>query len=760
MALSPGTRLGHYEILAMVGAGGMGEVYRARDARLSRDVAIKIIKPDLLASGNAIARFRREARSFASLSHPNIATLYEFGDHQDIHFLVMEYLDGESLAVRLARGGAIPVPESVEIASEIADALRHAHERGVLHRDLKPANIILTKGSAKLLDFGLAKPVAVDETASTQTPISGKDAILGTYQYMAPEVLSGLEADVRSDIFALGAVMFEMMTGQKPFGGTTFATIVSAILHDVPPPVSRLQPRASQGVDRIVRNCLARDPADRWSTAAQVRDQLRAAAGNATRAQMTRLTPRAKPWIAFRKRTPNQGLAVLPLRNLSADAAEEYFTDGMTESLITSLAKIAALKVIARTSVIGYKNSGKSLRSIAKELKVDTILEGSVARHVDRIRINLQLVRVASDSPVWAEQYTRNLTDVLDVQNEIAQAVAEAIRVTVSPDEKARLQIGRQIVPGAHDEYLKGQFAYARETKDGLAQSHEHFSRAIALDPGHALARVGLARYYDSAGLYRLIPYREAFANAREAASGAINVDQTHAAAFGALGSITLHEWNVSGAVRAFSRALDLDRNDSLTHREYARLCLYAKRFAEAIDHIEMAQELDPRSPGSNSAGAAVFYVAGDFRSAISSAERAIELAPSSPIAQYYRSRALGELGEWESAREGMRRAVELSGRQPSTLSGLIYTYARSGWKDEASRVFAELVQRSDDGEVSTYHLAEGHVAVGNNDLAMKCLEEAYEQRDPELLALGVDPIFADLRLLPAFDDLVERIGV
>jgi serine/threonine protein kinase/Flp pilus assembly protein TadD len=760
MPLPAGTRLGHYEILAMLGAGGMGEVYRGRDTRLSRDVAIKIIKPDFLQSGDAVARFNREARAIASLNHPHIATLYELGESEGSRYLVMEYLQGESLASRL-RKGAVPVPESLRIAAEIADALQHAHEAGILHRDLKPANVFVTRAAAKLLDFGLAKPLFIDETASTETPISAQGTILGTCPYMAPEVLAGLQADARSDIFALGAMIFEMVTGHRPFDGATFATIAAAILHDVPPSVTRVEPLAPPALDRIVAGCLAKDRATRWSTAAAVRDQLRAVPGTTLTGRTARRpSSRAKVLTAFERRVPTLGLAVLPLRNQSADASEEYFSDGMTESLITSLAKIGSLKVIARTSVNSYKRSKKSLRDIAKELKVDTILEGSVARSGDRIRINLQLVRVASESSIWAEQYTRHLTDVLDLQNEIAQAVADAIRVTVSPAEKMRLRTGHPIVPGAHDDYLKGQFAYGRETKDGLAKSFEHFSRAIRLDPRHALARVGLARYYDSAGLYRLVPYREAFPSGRDAALAAIEIDGTLAAAFGALGSASLHEWNVSGALRAFSRALELDRNDALTRREYAKLCLYSRRFDEAIEQIETAQELDPRSPACNGAGAAVFYVAGDCRLAIASADRAIELAPSSPIAQYYRSRALGELGEWDGALEAMSKAVELSGRQPSTLTGLVYTYARSGLQDEATRVFREVEKRCGDGEVAHYHLAEGYVALGRLDRAMECLERACEQRDPELLALGVDPIFADLRQLDAFNDLVRRIGV
>jgi serine/threonine protein kinase/tetratricopeptide (TPR) repeat protein len=738
----------------------MGEVYRVRDTRLDRDVAIKILKDDHLNSSDLLLRFEREARAIASLSHPHIARLYDIGEYRHTHFLVMEYLVGESLAARL-RVGRLPLTDALKHSSDIADALDYAHQAGIVHRDVKPGNIFLTTSGAMLLDFGLAKVAVMTEDASTETPISGRGMVAGTYQYMAPEQFDG-HATAQSDLFALGAVMFEVITGQKAFDGATIGSIAAAILHDVPVPVSRLQPLAPPALNRIVRKCLEKDPADRWATAGVVRDQLRAISDHTARVRRARPAVASTVESSSGHRVPPavRGVAVLPLRNLSDDRSEDYFIDGMTESLITSLAKIRALKVISRTSVMTYKHSRKPLRDIAKELRVDTILEGSVTRSGDRIGINVQLVRAASDSPIWAEQYTRNFTDVLEVQSEVAQAVADAIRVTLTPAETLQFQVRRKIVPEAHDQYLKGQFAYSLSTKEGLVRSLDHFSRAIAIDPRHALARVGLANYYDAAGLYRLIPYREAFSSGRQSALAAIELDPTLAAAFGALGTVTLHEWDVSGAHRAFIHALELDPNNARTREQFARLCLYFRKFDEAMAQIEVAQELDPQSPGSMSAGAAVFYGAGDFRWAVASADRAIALAPPSPVAQYYRSRALAELGDWDGALEAMLTAVETSGRQPSTLAGLVYTYAHRKQTNEAKRLLVELEQRCGDGEVTPYHLAEAYVGLGHHDRAMQCLEEAYGQRDPELLALSADPIFAELRHLVAFDDLIKRMGL
>jgi serine/threonine protein kinase/tetratricopeptide (TPR) repeat protein len=762
MPLVNGTRLGPYEILALVGSGGMGEVYRAHDPRLHRDVAIKILKEGHLSSADALLRFEREARAIASLNHPHIATLHDIGEHDDTRFLVMEYLAGQSLAVRLA-SGPLALADALRYAAQTADALDHAHQVGVVHRDLKPANILLTAQGAKLLDFGLAKAIAVAETAATEMPLTERGAVVGTYQYMAPEQFEGREAISATDIFALGAVLFEMITGRKAFPGSTMPRIAAAVLHDVPRPVSQFQPQASGAVDRIVRKCMAKDPEQRWPSAGALRDKLRSVRVESDRRAQTRMeAPSAS--VAAPSSAHGlwriRGVAVLPLRNLSGQAAEDYFVDGMTESLITSLAKVGAMKVIARSSVMGYKGSSKPLRQIAKELKVDTILEGSITRSRDRVGINLQLVRVTTDSPIWAEQYNRDFSDVLEVQSEVAQAVADAIKITVTPTEKLRLETTRKVAREAYDEYLKGQFARRRATREGLAASFEHFTHAIALDPHQASSHVGLAMYYDAAGLYRLIPYQEAFSSGRHAALRAIALDPALGAAYGALGALTLHEWDLAGAQRAFVQAVQLDPNDSLSRQEYAKYLMYLGRLGEAIAQVEHAEEIDPRAPGPCTMGAFVSYTAGDFTRAISWADRAIELAFPSPPAQYVRGLALAQLAQWDQALETMTTAVDASGQHPSTVAGLAYLYARRGMTDEATGLIRALEERHRSGEATSFDLAEAYVGSKQHDRAFEALEQAFNHRVPELIGVAADPIFADLREMPAFRDLVSRIGV
>ncbi len=612
MTLPLGARLGPYEVLAFVGAGGMGEVYRARDTRLARDVAIKILPAGHLDSSEMLLRFHREALTIAGLTHPNIARLYDVGEHERQHFLVMEFLEGETLASRL-KAGRLPLAEALQYSAEIADALDHAHHAGVGHRDLKPANVILTATGATLLDFGLAKVMSAGDSDSTATSLTEPGAIMGTYRYMAPEQFEGRDVNARTDVFALGAVMFEMITGQKASAGATIASVAAAVLHDVPVPVSHLEPQAPAMLDRLVRKCLAKDPDERWATAGEVRDQLRAVRLAAGRAARRRPVTPSAAGATSSHRTPSRirGVAVLPLRNLSGEASEDYVADGMTESLITSLAKIGALKVISRTSMMSYKESRKPLREIAKELKVDTILEGSVTRSHERIGIHVHLVRATTDSPIWAERYDRDFVDVVEVQGEVAQAVAEAVRVTITPVERARLQ-ATKVVREAHDQYLRGLFALQQRTREGHTAALVHFTRALEHDPHHALSHTGLADYYRLAGLYRLMPYGEAFRSGRRAVLEAIRLDQTSATAHAVLGALSMLEWDLSAARQAFDQALRLDPHDSMARQQYARYWMSLGCFEPAIEHIDIAQDVDPRSPGPPTTAAAVFYCAGD----------------------------------------------------------------------------------------------------------------------------------------------------
>jgi non-specific serine/threonine protein kinase len=452
--LATGTRLGPYEIVSFLGAGGMGEVYKARDTRLDRTVAIKMLPGDFAADPERARRFEREARTISKLNHPHICALHDVGQHDGSSFLVMEYLEGESLAERL-KHGPLHLADAIRCATQIADALSEAHQQGIVHRDLKPANVVLTKKGAKLLDFGIAKlrAGAVSEEAATATAseLTGEGVIVGTPQYMAPEQLEGKPVDARTDVFAFGVVLYEMVTGHKAFEATTKAGLIAAILNGEPAPLSRIQPQAPGWLDRLVRRCLAKDPRARWPSCGELlaalgrggeaqsrrrRAVLAAAAGCAVLlAVAVALWPRrahgpAPPPVAAE--IPAKSIAVLPFQNLSPDPENAYFADGMTEDVLTQLAKIQDMKVIARTSVMQYKGTTKPVREIARELGVATVLEGSVRRAGNRVRITGQLIDARTEQHLWAENYDRDLADIFAIQSEVAEQIATALTASRS----------------------------------------------------------------------------------------------------------------------------------------------------------------------------------------------------------------------------------------------------------------------------------------------------------------------------------------
>ncbi|HEY7368918.1 MAG TPA: serine/threonine-protein kinase, partial [Thermoanaerobaculia bacterium] len=513
MPLPPGTRLGPYSILAPLGAGGMGEVYRARDNRLSRDVAIKVLPAAYAQDPDRLRRFRQEAIAASALNHPNILTVHDVGDVEGAPYVVSELLEGETLRERLT-SGPLPSRKAVEIGIQIADGLAAAHEKGIVHRDLKPENLFLTTDErVKILDFGLAKRSRPDEGresgsgAKTVTAGTQSGVVLGTLGYMSPEQVRGHSADHRSDIFALGATLYEMLTGRRAFAGASPADTMSAILREEPallPSAPDFPPALAQ----IVRRCLEKSPVERFQSARDLRFALQESLrGSDTEAKAP---PASRPtrgilWVALagllllalwlvRTFTPAprlteesavavHSLAVLPLENLSNDPEQEYFADGMTEALLTDLARLGAVRVVSRTSIMRYKRSQRPLPEIAKELGVDAVVEGSVLHSGDRVRITAQLIHAATDRHLWAESYERDAKDILSLQREIARAVADAIRIRLSAETEARLRAPVAVNPEAHREYLQGRFHWYKRTPEGFDRAIRHFERALEIDP-------------------------------------------------------------------------------------------------------------------------------------------------------------------------------------------------------------------------------------------------------------------------------------
>src|SRR6185436_17510728 len=512
--------------------------------------------------------------------HPNIATVHDFDCADGIDFLVMEHVEGETLQQRLGRG-PLSEADATPIAMQIAEALEEAHEQGVVHRDLKPANVAITpKGRVKVLDFGLARLLQASDAADTMA-LTDAGSWSGTLPYMAPEQLEGKDVDGRADLYALGALFYEMLAGRRPFTAMGAGPLMNAILNERPQPIARVRP-VPQRLESLVARLLEKDPARRPPTARDVIAELK---GSATQAVPGAAAP------------PIRGLVVLPLENLSGDPEQEFFADGMTEELIADLAQIQALRVISRTSAMRYKKTTKTLQEIGRELNVEAVVEGSVRRYADRVRITAQLIEVATDRHLWAKSYERDLKDVLALQGEVARAIAQEIRVKVTPEEEARLARSHVGDPRAYESYLRGRQHWNKRNDEGLLRSLEYFREAIDLDPDWATARVGLADAYCVIGFYGTLPPGDSFPKGKIAATAALRMDDQLAEAYSALGYVQhYYEWDWAAAERSFQRALELNDGSAYIHLFYANMLAAMGRHEESVRTVTRAHELDPLS--------------------------------------------------------------------------------------------------------------------------------------------------------------------
>lgn len=748
-----GKTLSHYDISDKLGAGGMGVVYRARDQRLGRDVALKVLPAAVLTDEAARARFRQEAMALSRLNHPNIATVHDFDSQDGVDFLVMEFVEGETLAERLTRG-ALQESEVVSIGIQIGEALEQAHERGVIHRDLKPGNVIIgPKGRVKVLDFGLAKLLRVGDGAET-AGISTTGTWSGTVPYMPPEQLEGQSVDARSDLYALGAILYEMATGRRAFPAATAARLFSTILNDRPEPPSKIAPGISPELEAVALQLLEKDPARRQASAHDVVSALQSAAGGSSRG----VAPAALASPSGPRRI--EGLVVLPLENLSGDPEQEFFADGMTEELIADLAQIQALRVISRTSAMRYKRTQKTIQEIGRELKVDAIVEGSVRRHGDRVRITAQLIEVSSDRHLWAKSYERDLRDVLALQGEVAHAIAQEIQVKLTPQEVAHFAKERKVDPRAYESYLKGRHQWNKRTDESLLRSLEYFREAIDRDPVWAPAYVGLADAYNIIGFFGVMPPGDTFPKAKAAALAALRIDDGLAQAHAAIAYVQhYYEWDWDAADRGFRRALELNDGDGYIHLFYVNNLVAMGRQKEAVREAVRAMELDPLSMIISTALGWVHYLGRDFERAVQHSRGAVELNPEFPPARMWLAAAYEKCGMFEEALSEARRAGEISGRGPWVLTSLARVFALLGRTAEAETTLLELIELSGRRYVSPYDIALVFESLGRVSEAMDQLERAHAGRANYLALMRVDPRLDGLRGDPRFAELERRMA-
>ena len=790
MTLAPGTRLGPYDIVSALGAGGMGEVYRARDSRLGRDVAIKVVAARLVDDPDALARFRREARVVASLSHPNIVALHDVGTEGRTAFAVMELLDGESLDRSIGAAG-LPWTQALEIAAAIADALACAHDRGVVHRDLKPANVFMTRdGFVKVLDFGLAgqDPDHVVEAQTTKATAAAETqpgVMLGTVGYMSPEQVTGEATDARSDIFSLGCVLYELLSGRRPFGGATAPEVHAAILRDRPGPVADAS-NVPPEVNAIVQRCLEKRPEQRFQSARDLAFALRrACAGSGTRAEppvhplLTRRTVVALGSAALaavatgvwwnRPRGPatavggTQSLAVLPLLDLSPDRQQEYFADAITEDLMTRLAKMGNWRVISRTSAMAYRGTAMKTSDIARELGVDLVVTGTVQRNDTRLKVTAQLIDGRTDRIVWPGSFERDLGDVFALQNDISFAIARQVGLALTPDVNKRLTAAAGPMPRvAFDEYARGRYAWNKRSEADLRDALLRFRAALDVEPTYAAAWVGLADSYGQLGYGSYDRPKESFPLAREAAEKALQHDPFLAEAHASLGyAFMYYDWNFSQAEAKFRQAIELNPNSEYAHQWLAYLLTAQEQpAAEAEREIAEAKELDPLSVAIRTDQAFMFHYYRRDDEALRAVTQALEMNSRYPLAWFWRGRILTSLRRYEDADAALQKIAQLRTWTPA-MAALGFLYGKMGRRKDALKVLAEFEALAQSGRyASSYAIGVIHAGLGDRERALSALEDAFAERSHWLVWLKRDPRWDGIRDDARFQALVHRVGL
>ena len=795
--LSAGTRLGPYQVRQLLGVGGGGEVYEARDQRLNRLVALKILHPDVAEDRDLLDRFEREARTVAALTHPNIVTLYGIEETGGVRFLVMERIRGRPLSELIDAGG-LPLKRILELAIPIADALDAAHSHGVVHRDLKPGNIMVTdEGRPKILDFGLARvstPATPPVNSESPTEeMSTRNRVVGTLPYMAPEQLRGERADWRSDLFSFGVILYEMASGRRPFNGATAAELAASILKDEPAPLEQLRADLPPAFVKIVRHCLEKDLHQRIQSADDLRYELsdlaedfrtRPGPAGPTTASVTSRRRRRSALLAagllvaaalvltfkpfsFRHAgaAPIRSLAVLPLKNYSGDVSQDFFADGMTDAIIADLAQIRALKVISRTSAMHYRDTKKPTPEIARELGVDGIVEGSVVRSGSRVRVTAQLIDARQDRDLWANKYEGEMNDVLTLQGEVARAIAAEIRVRVTPEESQRLNIRQAVNPGAYDAVVKGRLLLEHATTEKeFRAAVDLFRRATELDPVFAPGWAGLAEatWTMAATGFEFVPPGPARDDALRAARRALELDERLPEAHNARGVVAWDgEWDLQTAERHFQKALELRPGYAAAHNLYAQLLFnYTDRFDEAREHLKIARELDPFSPWNDINGCWILYAERRFDRAIEECGQVLARNPGNFGVRWYRGLAYLAAGRPEMAVADLETAIEPSGRNLNFLADLGVAYGQAGRRDDARRILRELRELSRTRYVSPFQLACVYLAVGEKEEAYRALDRGLEERTPFLsyAAGSSDPILDPFRGDPRFDELLARI--
>ena len=752
--LTPGQTLGRYRILEQIGSGGAGVVYRARDERLKREVAIKVLHKRHASNPERLALFTQEAQTVAGLSHPNILTLHDVGTERGLWYAVTELLDGHTLRTRMLRG-SLPMHEVIEYGVAVAHGLAAAHAKNIVHMDLKPENLMVTgDGWLKILDFGVARVTRhADANDNNTTRTQRHDHGWGTLAYMSPEQIGGEEIDQRSDLFSLGTILYEMLAGRHPFLRESSVATMGAILTEVPPSLLTINPAVSTGLDRIVQRCLRKIPSQRFQSAREIRFALEGAGDVDHRGDSSR-----SPVAGHGHDQPS--VAVLPFSDMSPAKDQESFCDGMAEELINAFTQVPGLRVAARTSAFQFKGQAKDARQIGHILNVGTVLDGSVRKHDSHLRITVELINAQDGYQLWSERFDRDMADVFVVQDEIAASVVKTLHAQLTT--KAPLVAPHTRDLNAYTSYLEGRYHWNKRTEDELRKSVNCFAEAVERDPRYAVAYAGMADAYVTLGTYGTIAPDDAIPRAKEALRRALEIDDSLPEAYACRGCLrSVFDWVWADAERDFLRALQLNPSYPTAHHWYAINHLVPRgRFDDAGKELRRAIDLDPLSLAIRMSLGMTAYFAGDCAAAVDALLRTIQLDNGFGMAHAFLGATYLEQGQHHLARNHVDAALRLCGRTPEVVATLGDLQARSGDMAGARESLDELRRLSASRYVSPGRLAQVHAGLGERTQALDRLEEAAAQRAADLAWLAVRPVFGNLRGEPRFVALLKQLGL
>ena len=743
-----GKAISHNRVLEKLGDGEMGEVFLAEDTKLSRRVALSFLSAQYASDENLRARFKYEARAAAALNHPNVITIHEVAEHESRPYIVMEYVEGESLKDLIAKKD-LPQGKAIDIAAQICEGLAKAHRMGIVHRDLKPQNILIGRdGQVRILDLGLAK--VKKDAMPTRLAISGSSVA-----YMSPEQARGEEVDHLTDIWSLGVILYEMFTGEVPFKGEHDQAVIYSILNAEPQPMTGFAAELGQ----VVNRALAKNPDGRYQSTNDLVDDLKLMSEGWESGRLT--SPSTKTQLS-------PSVAVLPFTNLSTDKDQEYFCDGMADEIIGALTRVEGLRVVARTSSFLFRGQDRDLRGIGRRLNVGALLEGSVQKVGSKLRITAQLVNVADGFHLWSERYDRGIgedccpEDIFSIQEEISLAIVEKLKVKLLGEAKERLLKRHTRDLDAYNLYLKGRFFWNKRTEQGYQKGLKYFQQAIERDPSYALAYAGIADCYDLLGFYGHVPPKEAFPKAKAAAEKALQIDEALAEAHTSLaGASEFYDWDWPTAEEEYKRAIQLNPNHATAHHWFAEYLSHMGRQEEAMAEAERALELAPLSLIINTLLGMMFYETRQYDRAVKQLQKTLEMDSGFIVARYFLAPVYAEKGMYDRAIAEAQKAMDLSGgNDPLMVAQLGAMYSYSGKRDEAKKVLVELGRLSKQKYVSAFHLSLIHMGLGEKNQAFAYLDRAYEERDHWLESIKVHPMLDSLRSDPRFKELLKKVGL